>query len=169
MAHRLDPAHFEDRWEDYLAGALDPAATVELEGHLASCAACREAVDEARAASRLLRAVLDPAPAPRLGFWTRVRAGIEAELSPAGADFWASLELLARRLTLVSAAALLLLGVYVAVDEFDPVNRWGRVQVENLGVLPEPAPQPLDSDDVLLAVTGQVRYANGNGNPNRSR
>lgn len=168
MAQRLDPAHYQERWEDYLAGALDSAMVAEMEAHLASCAACREAVDEARVAGRLLRAVVAPAPEPRLGFWTRVRAGIEADPAPAG-DFWTSMELLARRLTLVSTLALVFLGVYLAVDEFDAANRWARIQIDSNEIIPEPAPQPHSADDVLLAVTGQVRYSNGNGNANRRR
>lgn len=76
--------------ENYLDGRLPRADRTSLEAHLGGCAACREALDEARRSSVLVKAMFawddsdQPQPAP--GFYVQVRERIEA--AKAASRWW---------------------------------------------------------------------------------
>lgn len=56
--------HPEDELSAYVDGALDPEAATRVAAHLATCPACRSAVEDLRAVRSLLRTVSGPAPEP---------------------------------------------------------------------------------------------------------
>lgn len=60
----------------YALGGLDPEEAVRVEAHLAACAACRQAVEEAREVADALPAVWEAPPAPHIKkrLMQRVRA-----------------------------------------------------------------------------------------------
>ena len=136
--------------EDYLDGRLAGAALDSLSAHLAQCASCRADVEAARECGALLRGVLAPAAEPSGAFWFRVQAGIRSA-AEGGYDFWASLELLARRLAWTATLALVLLGGYVVSTEVMERNH-SSAQAE---FFPEPNQQPADREEVLLTLAGR--------------
>lgn len=69
--------HPEDLLSAHVDGELDPAASAEVEAHLAGCAACRRAQGDLREARSLLRSLPAEDAAPVIeGFLTRHRAVI---------------------------------------------------------------------------------------------
>ncbi len=143
---------YEARLESYLAGAEDSASAREITAHLERCAACREALEDARLARELLREGLEPAAEPSGAFATRVLASIRAEQFRRQ-QFWRPLGVLASRLALVAAMLLLVLAGYVF--QFNPVhNRPQAAQTEVSAGLPEPASQPATQDEILLTLAG---------------
>lgn len=99
-----------DNLESYLEGRLPQAVERSLEDHLAGCAACREAADEARQASRWLRALASTdAPQPSQGFYLKVRDGIE---SARGFSLWGLLFPAFRQLAFVTLMLVVLLATY---------------------------------------------------------
>jgi anti-sigma factor RsiW len=147
---------YESRWEDYLDGRLDEAAREELDAHLSRCPGCREALEAARASSWLLRSVLEPAPEPRLGFWTRVEAGIRAA-ETGEKDFWGSLEKLAWRLSWAATLAVALMAGYLVTFDVGAGGGSALGQTEIRELMPEPTPQPVSKDDVLLILAANGR------------
>lgn len=71
------------RFRDSLAlgavSALDPAEQVQLEKHLASCAACRQEFTALRGLASELRVL--PAPVPAFGLAQRTSARVKAEMA----------------------------------------------------------------------------------------
>jgi predicted anti-sigma-YlaC factor YlaD len=147
---------FEARLEDFLAGG---EAGADLEAHLQRCGACREALENARLAGELLREGLRPAVLPHPAFASRVMAQIRAAEAEAaqGSDLWGALEVLARRLALTAAMALVLLGVYVGVFEA-PQEQSNLVPTEANAKYPSVV-SPLNSSDEIL----QAFVDNGHG------
>jgi anti-sigma factor RsiW len=146
-------------FEDLLDGRLPEAASAEVAAHLESCTACREEVHTARLAGMLLRAGLEPTAEPDGIFWTRMRARLrEEEEKQQGADFWPSLEVLARRFTLSSAVALLLLFAVLAGTEPSEQTAFGTGQTEIREIIPDNSRQPIDRNEVLLSLA-----STGNG------
>jgi len=146
---------YEAKLEDFLNGVQDPAAAEELEAHLPRCAGCREALEAARLSRNLLHAGIEPAPEPGGAFATRVIAAIRAEEGKrlAASEFWRPLEVLASRLALTAAAALLVLAVYsfeFARPPHPQPSASNQSQVSE--GFPEPAPQPTDKDEILLSL-----------------
>jgi len=144
---------YEHLWEDYLDGRTDAATRAELDAHLKSCAQCREAVEAARASSLLLRSLLEPAPEPGLGFWTRVQADLR-ETAAAQNDFWGSLEKLAWRLSFAATLALALMVGYLASSGAGTNNTALNGQTEIRALVPDPAPNLASKDEVLLSLAG---------------
>lgn len=136
--------------EDYLSGKLAEPAAPELRAHLAVCATCREEVESARECGVLLRSAFAPAAEPGGAFWFRVLAGIRAS-APQG-DFWSTLETLARRLAWSAALTSILLAGYVVTS--DSPREPAAAQLETF---PEPAPQPADSNEALVALVENGR------------
>jgi anti-sigma factor RsiW len=109
-----------DSLEEYLAGALNPAGTLEFEAHLNSCPGCREEVRSMQEIGELfgsLRSeeVMVPSPA----FYSKVRMRVEDETRP---GFWALFGLdfaFGRRLAFASLLTLALLGSYLVSNELD--------------------------------------------------
>lgn len=148
-----------DRLEDYLDGRLDEAASREVTAHLERCTECRAEMEAAQLSVRLLREGVEPAPEASGVFWTRLRARVREEASAQGAgDFWPALELLARRLSLASALALLLLGAYLVDLEWQQGSLFGSQQSEARELFPEPVRQPANHEEVLVSLA-----TNGNG------
>ncbi len=151
LHHGAACAVYELRLEDYLNGALDRDSAAEVETHLERCAGCREALESARLAQKLLFEDLVPAAEPVAAFATRVMAGIRAE-EERRQQFWRPLELLASRLALSAAALLMLLTVYVFeyVTPRQPVTVSSQTRITE--GWPEPSAQPANPDDVLLSI-----------------
>jgi anti-sigma factor RsiW len=146
--------------EDYLDGRLDAAQRSQVELHLATCEACRVAIEDAPIAGRLLRAAFTSSaelPIHREAFVTTVRAQA-AGAEQSQADFWRSLEALARRLAWTSVVAVALLSAIVIGMEAGYVAKPGRT-AEVRELFPDPEPQPANSDEVFM-----VLASSGNGN-----
>jgi predicted anti-sigma-YlaC factor YlaD len=130
-------------------GKASIAADSRLDRHLQSCVDCREALNDAVAASKLIqhaRPLKDSSPA----FVMRVMAPVR-EAGAVAPTIWRPLELLASRVALVAAVILLALSVYLR--EFAPPR--GAVAVNGtteIGILPEPPAQPANADDVLMTL-----------------
>ncbi len=146
---------YEARLEDVANGAVDPAGGAELGAHLERCAACREALRAAREGRELLRAGLEPAPEPSSAFAAGVLAGIRVEEARrlAGGEFWRPLEVLASRLALTAAAALVVLTVFLFEFAPAPNREWVSSNQSQVSEgFPEPASQPTDKDEILLTL-----------------
>src|SRR5580693_9290919 len=83
---------YEAALEDQLQGTLRGPEAVKLAGHLATCAGCRGALEDAAVSARLL-AIAEPAPDPGAGFSRIVMARIRQELqtnegNPFGVRSW---------------------------------------------------------------------------------
>ena len=124
-----------------------------LDGHLQGCADCRQALSDALLAGRLMRHARYMGNASSPAFVTRVMASIREATKAAPSAIWRPLELLASRMALVAAVALLALSVYLR--EFVPAR--GTVAVngpaEIGAIMPEPPAQPADADEVLLSLS----------------
>lgn len=146
-----------DLFEDYLDGRLDADTTGVVSAHLERCAPCREAVESARLAGLLLRAAMEPTAEPDEIFWTRVRAHLrEEERKQQVQEFWPALELLARRVTLTSAVALLVLFAFIfATESKDPaVPAPGQAELRE--IFPEQVRQPANQNEVLVSLASNV-------------
>lgn len=123
-----------------------------LERHLQGCADCRQALQDALLASKLMRHARYPEIASSPAFVTRVMASIREAAQAAPSAIWRPLELLASRMALVAAVLLLMLSVYLR--EFTPAR--GTVAVNaptEIGAgMPEPQAQPADADEVLMSL-----------------
>ncbi|PYU24940.1 MAG: hypothetical protein DMG30_07090 [Acidobacteria bacterium] len=123
-----------------------------LDRHLQSCEDCRQALHDSLIASRLMRHARYPENEFSAAFVTCVMASIREATQTAPNAFWRPLELLASRMALVAAVALLALSVYLG--EFAPAR--GTVAVNGpveLGAgLPEPPAQPANADEVLMSL-----------------
>lgn len=144
---------YETLLEDYLEGELGGHAAAEVESHLSACSACREALELARAASRLLRAGCELASKPGPAFAREVMARIQVEEENRSLQdkFWKPLEALVWQLTLSAALALVLLVAYglQARPGLPGVTAVARVQA---GDLLDPAQQLSTGDEVLLSI-----------------
>ncbi|MBI1749729.1 MAG: zf-HC2 domain-containing protein [Acidobacteria bacterium] len=148
-----------DLFEDYIDGRLPVTEVAAVSAHLERCSACRDEMDSARLAGTLLRAGLEPTAEPGGAFWTRVRARLhEEEEKLRVAEFWPALEIFARRLSLISAAALLVLFGYLAGLEWRDRNLPTVRQTDSRDLFPEPVRQPADQSEVLVSLA-----SNGNG------
>lgn len=140
-----------DELEDYFSGRLEPARARALQAHVASCEACREALEMSAMGARLLRAGVEPATAASGPFWTRLSALVREEEAKRSArrDFFGSLEWLAWRT--VSAAVLLavILGGYAATHPHLPPE-----PEQTVGVFQEPE-FPQNDDEVLVTLSAR--------------
>lgn len=73
-----------DRLSEYLDGDLDPRSRAEVDGHLGSCADCRQLLEDLRTISTTAGRLRDDAPAE--GLWDEI-AGRIAAASPAVLPF----------------------------------------------------------------------------------
>jgi hypothetical protein len=146
-------AKYEAQLEDYVAGDLGGGAKNVTE-HLARCAGCREAVDEAAASMHLLRAV-GPADGPGPAFSRTVMARIdsaEQERTAERATFWQPFVSFGWRF---AATAMLALGILITYEA-----GWGSRLQPNLVAVrpssvsdlfsPDPEKAPANSDEVLM-------------------
>ncbi len=144
---------YEAEWEGYLDRAqAAPAEADVLAAHLESCAACRQAVENARLAGSLIRESLESTPEPSGAFATRVMANIRAE-EERRQQFWRPLESLAARVALTAATLLLASGFYLS--QFAPQsNRADRKAQSDGEASLVPGSQPTNKDEVLLTLAG---------------
>jgi predicted anti-sigma-YlaC factor YlaD len=123
-----------------------------LERHLQGCADCRDALNDARIAGKLMRHAAYPVNVVSPAFVTRVMASIREATQAAPNAIWRPIELLASRMAFAAAVLLLALSVYLR--EFAPAR--GAVAVnapaEIGAALPEPPAQPADADEVLMSL-----------------
>jgi anti-sigma factor RsiW len=108
-----------DSLEEYLAGALKPAAQREIEAHLNACDACREEIRCMQDVSQLfvsLRSEEIAAPAP--GFYARIAAQVsEREAAPSVGNVFGLGFAFGRRLIFASLLTLAVLGSYLVSRE----------------------------------------------------
>lgn len=101
--------------EEYLSGALEPAAQRDIEAHLSTCGMCREEIRSMREVSGLFASLrceeaMDPSPA----FYARVMRQVgERKAVPAFAGFFALDFAFGRRLAFASLLTLAVLGGYL--------------------------------------------------------
>jgi len=128
--------------------SIEPGSS--LERHLQGCADCREALNDALVAARLMRHARYPEAASSPAFVARVMAAIREATQAAPSALWRPLELLASRAALAAAVVLLVLSVYLGA--FAPARGAGVVAgpVEIGAGMPEPQAQPADADEVLV-------------------
>jgi anti-sigma factor RsiW len=108
-----------DSLEEYLAGALDPAALRDIEAHLSSCAACREEVDGMRQVSHWIAALKCDEPVePPVGFYTRVMHEVgDRQPVPTFASLFALDFAFGRRVAFACLLTLAVLGSYLVTRE----------------------------------------------------
>jgi predicted anti-sigma-YlaC factor YlaD len=150
---RFGCPEYQASLEDVLRGGeagVEPNSP--LERHLQGCADCRQALNEALIASKLMRHARYPQHASSPAFVTRVMASIREAAQAAPNAIWRPLELLASRIALVAAVVLLALSVYLR--EFAPARGTLAVNApaEIGSILPEPPAQPADADEVLMSL-----------------
>ena len=139
----------EDKIMGYVDGRLKEGERLEMEKHLATCAACRLRVNEFRSVNVLLDElpIIEPSPA----FDVRVRARVAAE--PAKQSWWAWFTPSPR--VAFAASLLLLLSVWVgmysspnqsqvAQDDIPVLENYDVLS--NFDVLTE-LPQPVQADE----------------------
>jgi len=110
-----------DSLEEYLAGALEPAAQRKIEAHLSTCKMCREEIHSMQDVSQLfvsLRSeeVFDPPP----GFYAGVRQQVDDRRAvPTFAGLFAMDFAFGRRLMFASLLTLAILGSYLVSTEIE--------------------------------------------------
>jgi predicted anti-sigma-YlaC factor YlaD len=151
--------NYEVLLEDYLSGELDGSERVRVENHLASCNACRSAMDDATCGNRLLEYVGHfPGSASGPDFSRLVMARIRVQQSMADevVSLWQPFVSMAWKFAATAAFGLALLLTYT-------VSGTGRTetQVASVGQMetqdifsPDPTTPPADRDEVLMMVTG---------------
>jgi anti-sigma factor RsiW len=103
---------YEARLEDFLGGGLSGAEKREVTEHLQSCPACKSALEEAGAGSRLLSfmdASSDPGPAFARIVMARIRS---EEAARESRGFWQPFVSLAWRFAATAALALVVMVTY---------------------------------------------------------
>jgi hypothetical protein len=150
-------SEFEARLETALEarGAGEtPVSDRALTEHLASCADCRSAFEDAELGRSLLQWGIEPTPGVGLGFSTRVMALIRAEQAgreSSGSIFWRPVEMLAGRFAMAAAALVLALSVFIYEGE-QPNTRGGNA-VEMTELVQQPdTTQPQTPDEVLASL-----------------
>jgi predicted anti-sigma-YlaC factor YlaD len=149
---------YRARLEDSLARGVDHLDTddAELSAHLHECARCREALDDALLACKLMKEVPENEVRVSEAFVTRVMATIREEQDRVAvpAALWRPLERLASRFALVAAVVLLALSAYLvklgpARGSFvSPPSAQAAVSSD----FPQPPAAPSTPDDVLISM-----------------
>ena len=147
---------FETMLEDSLAGCLGSADEERLSAHLSSCAACRQALEEARLSGQLVHFARQPIEDPGASFTQGVMVAVRREEArrTRAWNFWRPIEVLALRLSLTAALALALLCAYgVTQSRFaTPAETEMAGQPEVRELFPEAAYQPITNDQVLMSI-----------------
>lgn len=156
MFSRTDPRfgcpEYQASLEDVLReGEARVAPNSALDRHLQACADCRNALEDALIAGKLMRHARDPENACSPAFVTRVMASIREATQPVPNTIWRPLELLASRMALAAALVLLALSVYLR--EITPARTIAVNAAAEVGaILPEPPAQPANADEVLMSL-----------------
>ncbi len=154
---------FEAPLEDFLDGGLSLQEAWRVEQHLSVCGECRAALEMARQSGAVLRTVLAPAADPGAGFTQRVMTALGRQWEPSETPLlaWKPFEVLARKLALAAAFALVLLVAYGAGRESvspaplpAPLLQASRPSED---LLPGASAAVAGNDAVLLAIAGNDR------------
>jgi anti-sigma factor RsiW len=147
---------YEPLLEDHLAGELAGAEAKRLSEHLTGCTACRAALDDAAATSRLLRVagpLLDRAPDPGPAFSRIVMARIRAEAGrPEERSIWLPLVSFGWRFAMSAGLALALLVAYATRSEQPAQNLPTTQGPETHDLFSDPSISPMTRGEVLLMV-----------------
>jgi hypothetical protein len=158
---------YEALLEDFLAGDLQGVGAERVKAHLGTCAACRDAFEEAAAGARLLKAAAisaGQAPEPGPAFARILMARIQAEGQPSAQDtkFWRPFVWLAWRFAATAALVVASLFTYATVWH-GPVGgnntMAGQTQTGDI-FPPDPAQPPASRDEVLMMVAGSENGKN---------
>lgn len=156
-------SRMESKILGYVDGRLKESERLEMEKHLATCAACRVRVNEFRAVNVLLDEM--PVIEPSAAFDIRMQARVAAE--PAKQSWWAWFAPSPR--VVLAAAMLLLATVWIGsrrVDsplsaaDIDKINQ-NMTVLENYDVISDFAPlselpPPVQADDASDASSNQT-------------
>ncbi len=160
-------ADYEMLLEDYLAGDLRGADAERATAHLATCAACRGALEEAAGSARLVEVagiLAGQAPEPGPAFAPIVMARIRGAEQPSAPEtrFWRPFVWLAWRFAATAALALAALVTYSTVRHGAAFgNTTVAAQTDTRDIFsPDPALAPASRDDVLMMVAGNENGKN---------
>ena len=102
---------YEAVLEDYLGGALENGASRKIAEHLKACAGCSRALEDAAAASEMLRGVAR-VPDPGPGFTHMVMARVRTAESESRTSFWEPFVSMAWKFATTAALALVVMLAY---------------------------------------------------------
>lgn len=146
---------FEAALEDYANGELPRRDARRLTPHLESCRECREALQDARLAGRLVT-VFDGAAEPGPAFTQRVMAQIHVaeRWVREQRSFWRPIEAWSWRLALSASLALALLFAYdLKTTNVPPAAATQTVSAQQTDVFTTPVSlSALSGDEVLMAI-----------------
>ena len=139
-----------------LVDALDGAAP-DVDAHLHACAACREQLDDLRAALASVRADAVPEPSPL--FWNHFASRVNARIHTAATATPPSTEggWLPHALACSGVLALVLAVVSIIVAPKRPAHAPG-IGVEQTSAVAESDPAPDDAWTVIQALASDVDY-----------
>jgi predicted anti-sigma-YlaC factor YlaD len=142
---------FEALLEDHLSGELGGPDAARLSAHLKSCTGCREALDFAAPATRLL-SFREPTPDLGPGFARTVMARIREERERAGeTSIWRPFVSLAWRFAAAAALAVVALVSYDAT--YHPAQKTDMAaftMTPSRDLVTEPGTTPANRDEVLI-------------------
>ena len=142
---------YEAMLEDQLQGTLRGPEAAMLAGHLATCAGCRAALEDAAVSARLL-ATAEPAPDPGAGFSRVVMARIRQELQTTESkSIWRPVVAVAWRFAASAAFALVLLVSFDLGRHSQMVSDQSVMAENRMPEIVQDRPTlPANRDDVLL-------------------
>jgi anti-sigma factor RsiW len=151
-------SRYEQRLEEYLSGELDPLYTRSVENHLAECADCRGAFENARDTARLFSIAgpyFERAPEPRPEFARLTMARIRVEndrRSAEGSGLWQPLVSFAWRFAATAMLALMILLTYAVRGHGRSQKVVGPIGQQQLADVfaPDPTRVPANQEEVLL-------------------
>ena len=110
-----------DSLEEYLAGALEPAAQREIEAHLSTCNSCREEILSMQSVTQLFSSLrTEEVFEPSASFYAAVRQRVsERKAAPSFAGLFAMDFAFGRRIVFASLLTLAALGSYLVATEIE--------------------------------------------------
>jgi hypothetical protein len=164
---RLACRNYEPLLEDYLSGCLSQSESEGVQKHVAVCSACSDALGDARASVRLLRASLDTqagllaSPSFSRTVMARIR---QQESLREVVSLWQPFVSLAWKFVATASLALLIMATYARTGrgpEPEQVQVASALQSEAHADLfaPDPATPPASRDEVVLMMA-DADYAN---------
>ena len=144
-------SQYEAMLEDQLQGVLRGPEAAMLAEHLATCAECRGALEDAAVSARLL-AIAEPARDPGAGFSRIVMARIRQELQTSEIkSIWRPVISVAWRFAATAAFALVMLVSFDLGRHSQLVSDQAIVAENRMPEIVQDRPSlPADRDDVLL-------------------
>jgi predicted anti-sigma-YlaC factor YlaD len=142
----------KERLEEYLGGALAPAALHQIEAHLNACKDCREEVTSMQEVRQLFSSLrAEDAVTPSAGFYVRVLEQVGAEQRELSfASLFALDFAFGRRLVFASLLTLAVLGSYLVSRE---TNYSPGPSPEAVMAQDSSSPTATDRDHMLVALT----------------